>query len=124
MRFGARELATMVALAPLAAPMAVQAQARPDQKAFFTLYKELVETNTVVGQGSCTRAAQQIATRMKAAGYPDLGDNTDAWDEWAGPWDYEPENNDPEAMARLCEIDPALRMNPGNVRGFRVPKEG
>ena len=32
--------------------------------------------------------------------------------------------NDPEAMARLCEIDPALRMNPGNVRGFRVPKEG
>lgn len=71
MRFGARELATMVALAPLAAPMAVQAQARPDQKAFFTLYKELVETNTVVGQGSCTRAAQQIATRMKAAGYPD-----------------------------------------------------
>ena len=60
----------------------------------------------------------------KAAGYPDLGDDTDAWDEWAGPWDYEPENNDPEAMARLCEIDPALRMNPGNVRGSRVPKEG
>ena len=60
----------------------------------------------------------------KAAGYPDEGDDPDAWDEWAGPWDYEPENNDPEAMARLCEIDPALRMNPGNVRGFRVPKEG
>lgn len=60
----------------------------------------------------------------KAAGYPDLGDDPDAWDEWAGPWDYEPENNDPEAMARLCEIDPALRMNPGNVRGSRVPKEG
>ena len=53
-----------------------------------------------------------------------MGDDTDAWDEWAGPWDYEPENNDPEAMARLCEIDPALRMNPGNVRGSRVPKEG
>ena len=52
-------------------PLSAVAQDRPDQKAFFGLYKELVETNTVVGQGSCTRAAQQIATRLKAAGYPD-----------------------------------------------------
>ena len=71
MRIIVRSLAAVVALAPVAAPTAAEAQARPDQKAFFALYKELVETNTVVGQGSCTRAAQQIATRMKAAGYAD-----------------------------------------------------
>ena len=53
------------------APAIATAQERPDQKAFFSLYKELVETNTVVGIGSCTKAAAQIATRLKAAGYAD-----------------------------------------------------
>ncbi|MFW2850956.1 M20/M25/M40 family metallo-hydrolase [Sphingomonas sp. TX0543] len=53
------------------APAIAEAQVRPDQKAFFSLYKELVETNTVVGVGSCTKAAAQIATRLKAAGYTD-----------------------------------------------------
>jgi acetylornithine deacetylase/succinyl-diaminopimelate desuccinylase-like protein len=71
MRFMVRGLAAAAALAPVAAPIAASAQARPDQQAFFALYKELVETNTVVGQGSCTRAATQIATRMKTAGYAD-----------------------------------------------------
>ncbi len=47
------------------------AQSRPDQQAFFGLYKELVETNTVVDIGDCTKAAAQIATRLKAAGYAD-----------------------------------------------------
>ncbi|MES2753345.1 MAG: M20/M25/M40 family metallo-hydrolase [Pseudomonadota bacterium] len=47
------------------------AQGRADQPPFFDLYKELVETNTVVGEGSCTQAARQIAARMKAAGYTD-----------------------------------------------------
>jgi acetylornithine deacetylase/succinyl-diaminopimelate desuccinylase-like protein len=47
------------------------AELRPDQQAFFGLYKELVETNTVVDIGSCTQAVAQIATRMKAAGYSD-----------------------------------------------------
>jgi acetylornithine deacetylase/succinyl-diaminopimelate desuccinylase-like protein len=45
------------------------AQDRPDQKPFFALYKELVETNTVVNVGSCTQAADQVAARMKAAGF-------------------------------------------------------
>ena len=53
----------------LAQPLA--AQTRADQKPFFDLYKELVETNTVVDEGSCTQAAGQIAARMKAAGYTD-----------------------------------------------------
>jgi len=47
------------------------AQSRPDQQAFFGLYKELVETNTVVDVGDCTKAAAQIAARLKAAGYAD-----------------------------------------------------
>ncbi|MDF2493583.1 M20/M25/M40 family metallo-hydrolase [Sphingomonas sp.] len=52
-------------------PSLATAQKRPDERAFFDLYKEMVETNTVVGEGSCTRAAQQVATRLKAAGYTD-----------------------------------------------------
>ena len=47
------------------------AQTRLDQRAFFGLYKELVETNTTLSAGSCTQAAAQIAARMKAAGYAD-----------------------------------------------------
>jgi acetylornithine deacetylase/succinyl-diaminopimelate desuccinylase-like protein len=54
------------ALAP-----AASAQDRPDQKAFFEIYKELVETNTTLSAGSCTQAAAQIGARLKAAGYAD-----------------------------------------------------
>jgi acetylornithine deacetylase/succinyl-diaminopimelate desuccinylase-like protein len=44
---------------------------RPDQTEFRSLYKELVETNTEVTDGSCTHAAQQIATRLRSAGLPE-----------------------------------------------------
>ena len=44
---------------------------RPDQQQFFKLYKELVETDTSVTNGSCTQAAAQIAARLKAAGFAD-----------------------------------------------------
>jgi len=50
---------------------------RPDQKQFFDLYKELVETDTSVtsipnaDNGGCTRAAAQIAARLKMAGFTD-----------------------------------------------------
>ena len=58
----------------------VQAQtpangSRPDQVAFRALYKELVETNTTASVGNCTLAAEKMAARMKAAGFPD-GDLT------------------------------------------------
>src|SRR4051812_35786442 len=53
------------------AAAAPAADLRPDQQAFFGLYKELVETNTVVDIGSCTQATAQIAARMKAAGFSD-----------------------------------------------------
>jgi len=50
---------------------AAGAQARPDQLAFREIYEELVETNTALSAGSCTQAAEQIAARLKAAGYPE-----------------------------------------------------
>ena len=65
----------VLGLAAALAPLAATAQARPDEQAFLALYRELVETNTVVGVGSCTRAATQLATRLKAAGYAE-GDVT------------------------------------------------
>ena len=52
-------------------PGVTAAQARPDQQAFFALYKEMVETDTTLSVGSCTQAAAQVATRLKAAGYAD-----------------------------------------------------
>lgn len=61
-------------LAALAATLVVPAVAqdlRPDQQDFRGLYKELVETNTTLSVGSCTLAAQRMAARLKAAGYPD-----------------------------------------------------
>lgn len=44
---------------------------RPDQQAFFGLYKELIETNTTLSEGSCTEAAAKMAARLKAAGFKD-----------------------------------------------------
>jgi len=38
---------------------------------FRDLYKELVETNTTASSGSCTLAAERMANRLEAAGYPD-----------------------------------------------------
>ena len=44
---------------------------RPGEAAFRSLYKQLVETNTTLSSGSCTLAAEQLATRLRAAGYTD-----------------------------------------------------
>jgi acetylornithine deacetylase/succinyl-diaminopimelate desuccinylase-like protein len=55
-----------------AAPAAAQSQGlRPDQVEFRSLYKELVETNTTLSAGSCTLAAERLAARLKAAGFPE-----------------------------------------------------
>ncbi len=61
----------MATAAMVAVPVAASAQSRPDQQAFFGLYKQLVETNTTLSAGSCTGAAAQIVVRLKAAGYED-----------------------------------------------------
>ncbi len=65
-----RNVAIAVVVMAMLAP-AAHAQNRPDQKAFFDLYKEMVETNTVVNVGSCTQAAAQVDARLKAAGFAD-----------------------------------------------------
>lgn len=38
---------------------------------FRELYRELVETNTTLSAGSCTRAADRMAARLKSAGFTD-----------------------------------------------------
>ncbi len=40
------------------------------EAAFRDLYKELVETNTALSNGSCTLAAERMAARLTAAGFP------------------------------------------------------
>jgi acetylornithine deacetylase/succinyl-diaminopimelate desuccinylase-like protein len=60
--------ATMAAFAAAAAPP----QDTPaGEQRFRELYKELVETNTTLSAGSCTLAAERMATRLRAAGFPD-----------------------------------------------------
>src|SRR6478735_1514354 len=58
------------ALAAVVAWPAAAQGLRPDQQVFRDLYKELVETNTTLSSGSCTLAAERMAARLKAAGYP------------------------------------------------------
>ena len=68
-----RTLAVTAALALSATAAAAQPAPPnfPGQAEFRDLYKELIETNTTVSAGSCTTAAQELAARLKAAGYAD-----------------------------------------------------
>ncbi|WP_420480181.1 M20/M25/M40 family metallo-hydrolase [Brevundimonas sp. FT23028] len=64
-------LTALAAAALLAGSAAAQTgAARPDQAAFRDLYRELIETNTTLSEGSCTLAAERMAARLLAAGYP------------------------------------------------------
>lgn len=54
-----------------AADAGAGAPPRADQLAFRDLYRELIETNTSHSVGSCTLAAERMAARLRAAGYPD-----------------------------------------------------
>jgi hypothetical protein len=38
---------------------------------FRSIYQELVETNTTLSSGSCTLAAERMAARLRAAGFPE-----------------------------------------------------
>jgi acetylornithine deacetylase/succinyl-diaminopimelate desuccinylase-like protein len=65
-------LALMATAATIVQPLAAQtAPARPDRTAFRDLYKELVETNTTSSVGDCTKAATQVADRLRKAGFTD-----------------------------------------------------
>ena len=62
-----RYLASVTLLAAFAIP--VNAQAPTDRTAFVSLYRELVETNTTYSAGDCTRAAKQLESRFREAGF-------------------------------------------------------
>ncbi len=49
---------------------AAAASSEATEPRFRELYKELVETNTSLSVGSCTLAAERMAARLEAAGYP------------------------------------------------------
>ena len=61
-------VATPVQLA--GAATAADAIARAEEARFREVYRELVETDTSLSNGSCTLAAEKMATRLKAAGHP------------------------------------------------------
>ncbi len=65
-------IAAAVSLALLVASPALAADRSGEGEADFrALFKELIETNTAHSVGSCTAAADNIATRLKAAGFKD-----------------------------------------------------
>ena len=70
MRFGV-SFAAVAACIGLASSQAWSSEMttplRADQVRFVSLFKEMVETNTTASSGSCTRAAEQVAARLKAA---------------------------------------------------------
>jgi acetylornithine deacetylase/succinyl-diaminopimelate desuccinylase-like protein len=57
--------------AALLATSTASAQVDPGEAEFRAIYKELVETNTTLSAGSCTLAAERMAARLRAAGFPD-----------------------------------------------------
>lgn len=67
--------ASMLALAACATPGAPGAVASSDPAAgeaeFRALYKELIEINTTLSVGSCTKASEAMKARLIAAGYPE-----------------------------------------------------
>ncbi|HEX8623209.1 MAG TPA: M20/M25/M40 family metallo-hydrolase [Allosphingosinicella sp.] len=55
----------------VAAPVFAQGGRAPGEAEFRATYKELVETDTTLSAGSCTLAAERMAERLRAAGFPD-----------------------------------------------------
>ncbi len=64
-----RWIAGGIALVLAAAPLHAQPQSGGLER-FTQLYRELVETNTTLSEGSCTEAAEKMRARLTAAGYP------------------------------------------------------
>lgn len=71
MKLSVYAAASALALLSSAGASAQDSKPRADQLAFRDLYKELVETDTSVATGSCTLAAEKMATHLKAAGFTD-----------------------------------------------------
>jgi len=65
-----KALFVLAALTLLAGVPGSRAATWPAEQRFRELYQELVETNTTQSAGSCTLAAERMATRLKDAGVP------------------------------------------------------
>lgn len=63
-----RALLAAVAMCAFGASAHAQ-ELTPDRAAFRSIYEELVEIDTSPSTGSCTRAAEAIVTRLRAAGF-------------------------------------------------------
>jgi acetylornithine deacetylase/succinyl-diaminopimelate desuccinylase-like protein len=66
-----KALKTACAVALLGIGLHAEAQSAAGETNFRELYKELIETNTALSNGSCTLAAERMAARLKAAGFAD-----------------------------------------------------
>jgi acetylornithine deacetylase/succinyl-diaminopimelate desuccinylase-like protein len=89
-----------VAVVATATALTSAARAADDgEAAFRELYRELVEINTTLSEGSCTAAAEAMAARLRAAGFP--GDAV----EVLVPADQPKDGN---LVARLEGREPAL----------------
>jgi acetylornithine deacetylase/succinyl-diaminopimelate desuccinylase-like protein len=63
-----RTLLFVSVLAVTSAAVAADSKSRAGEPEFREVYKELVETNTALSNGSCTLAAERMAARLKSAG--------------------------------------------------------
>jgi len=62
--------ATLISILPLVPRPAAAEGLRPQQQLALDIYKELVEINTVTATGDTARAAEAMAARLLAAGFP------------------------------------------------------
>ena len=66
-----RRLVSVLSAIVLVSSIPAAAQTRtPDEQAFLDVYRELVEINTTDSVGDNTRAAEAMAARLRAAGFP------------------------------------------------------
>jgi acetylornithine deacetylase/succinyl-diaminopimelate desuccinylase-like protein len=70
-RAAATAMTVFSALAAVSVVAAPPQDTPAGEQRFRDLYKELVETNTTLSAGNCTLAADRMAVRLKAAGFPD-----------------------------------------------------
>jgi len=63
-----RSVLFLCALAATSLAAAADPKSRAGEAAFREVYKELVETNTALSDGSCTLAAERMAARLKSVG--------------------------------------------------------
>ncbi|HEX7545532.1 MAG TPA: hypothetical protein VF368_02320, partial [Gemmatimonadaceae bacterium] len=61
---------SVLSLLALVASVPSGAQSSPHEQLARSIYKELIEINTVDSVGSVTKAAEAMAARFKAAGFP------------------------------------------------------